>query len=103
MKKEATNSLRARDIGALTTLGTFVYTDRKKEIYCMHPVTCYDVEKKCDVSTAAVSGTICENGLGQAALRREQQERLESNHCEKLDETNHSPWDRRNGSIPVVH
>jgi hypothetical protein len=30
MEEEATDSLRARDIGALTTLGSFVPTDKKR-------------------------------------------------------------------------
>jgi hypothetical protein len=67
MKKETTSSLRARDIGALTTLGTSACTDRKKELYCLHPGTCHDVEKKCGGSTPGATGTLCENRLGQAA------------------------------------
>jgi hypothetical protein len=38
MKEEITNnSLRAMDVGALTTLGTFVLTDQKKK-NCRTPV-----------------------------------------------------------------
>jgi hypothetical protein len=44
---------------------------------------CHDVEKKVDGSTPGATGTLCENCLGQAALGREEQERLDSNHCEK--------------------
>jgi hypothetical protein len=58
MKKEATSSLRAGNIGALTTLETFVYTEQKKELYCLHPVTCHVVEKKVDGSTPGVTGTL---------------------------------------------
>jgi hypothetical protein len=33
-------------------------TDRKKDLYCFHPVVCHDVEKKVDDSTPGSTGTL---------------------------------------------
>jgi hypothetical protein len=40
------NSLIAMDGGELTTLRTFACTDQKKDLHCLHPVVCHDVERK---------------------------------------------------------
>jgi hypothetical protein len=60
----------------------FARGNHKKDLYCLHPLVCHDVEKKADGSTLGLNGTQSWNCLGQAALRREQWEQLESNHHE---------------------
>jgi hypothetical protein len=61
--KETTSSLRARDVGATTTVRTFTAPAGKD-----------------GDSTTGPARTLSGNRLGQAALRREQREQLESNH-----------------------
>jgi hypothetical protein len=39
--KEGTpHRVRAGDVGTLATQGSFAYIDRKKGLYCLHPVVC---------------------------------------------------------------
>jgi hypothetical protein len=45
-KEEIEHNLRAMDVGALITLGTFAHTDRKKDLYCLHPMVYHDVKRK---------------------------------------------------------
>jgi hypothetical protein len=58
----------------------FARTDRKKDLYCLHPVVGNDAEKKADGSTPGPTGILRVNCLGQVASRREQQEQLDSKH-----------------------
>jgi hypothetical protein len=68
MKEETTNNrLRSIDTGALTTFGSFACTERKK---------------KDNGDAIEPTGTLSGSRSGRAALRREQQEQLESNHRE---------------------
>jgi hypothetical protein len=59
MEEETAPRLRARDVGASATLGSFAHTNRKKDLYCLHPVVCHDVEKKVDGSTPGLARTLC--------------------------------------------
>jgi hypothetical protein len=65
MEEEFTSSLRARDIGALATLGSFARTIGDD-----------------DDGTLGPSHTLSANRSGQVALMREQQQHLGSNHRE---------------------
>jgi hypothetical protein len=38
MKEETAYRIRAEDVGAPNTLGSFAHTDQKKDIYYPHPV-----------------------------------------------------------------
>jgi hypothetical protein len=110
-KEETMHKLRARDVGGLATLDSLsTLTERRIFIVCI--LLCiHDVEKKVYGSTPGPTGTICRNSLGQAALRREQQDQFENNHHEnratgEKGETDHrrhkhGPWTRRNGGTPV--
>jgi hypothetical protein len=46
MEETTNNSVIAMDGRALTTLGTFAHTDRKKDLHGLHSVVRYDVERK---------------------------------------------------------
>jgi hypothetical protein len=94
-KEETAHCVRPRDQGALVALGNFAHTDQKKD----------------DGSKPGPTGTLWGNCSGQAALKREQRERFETNLCEnrgmgKDGETGHSrykhsPWKIRNDGMPV--
>jgi hypothetical protein len=51
MREETAQRVRARDVGAPAILGSFACIDRKKDLYCLHPVVCHDVERKVDGGT----------------------------------------------------
>jgi hypothetical protein len=70
----------------------FVRTDRKKDLYCLYPVVGHDAEKKVYGSTPGPNGTLWGNHLGQAALRREQREQLNSKHVQTEPQVER--WDR---------
>jgi hypothetical protein len=72
MKEETTHRAGAADVGApatlgslgaQATLGSFARTNREKDLYCLHPAVCHDVERKADVSTTGPTGTLCGNCL----------------------------------------
>jgi hypothetical protein len=78
MKEETAHRVRAGDVRAQATLGSFAHTDQKKD----------------GGSKAGLTGTLWWNCSGWEALRREPQERLESNLHEswatgKKGETDH--------------
>jgi hypothetical protein len=70
--EENAQRLRAGDVGALATLGSLDRTDRKKDLYCLHPVLHHDGEKKDDGITTGITGTLCGNLSGRTVLRKEQ-------------------------------
>jgi hypothetical protein len=43
-EEEAAHRVAIRDLGTQATLGSLACTDRKKDLYCLHPVMCHDVE-----------------------------------------------------------
>jgi hypothetical protein len=45
-KEETAHRVGAGDVGTLATLGSFVCTDRKKDLRCLHPVVGHDVERR---------------------------------------------------------
>jgi hypothetical protein len=67
MKEETARRVRVGDVGAPATLDSFVPPQ---------------LEKQDDGDKPGSTGTLGGNRSGQAALRREQQEQLESSHCE---------------------
>jgi hypothetical protein len=48
-KEETAHRVGTGDVGAQATLGSFARTDRKKDLYYLHPVMCHDVERKMTV------------------------------------------------------
>jgi hypothetical protein len=44
-KEETAHRVGAGDAGAPATSGSFSHMDRKKDLYCLHPVVCYAVER----------------------------------------------------------
>jgi hypothetical protein len=43
-KEEAAQRVAIGELGTQAILGSFARIDRKKDLYCLHPVVCYDVE-----------------------------------------------------------
>jgi hypothetical protein len=44
-EEEAANRVAIGDLGTQATSGSFARTDRKKDLYCLHPVVSHDVER----------------------------------------------------------
>jgi hypothetical protein len=91
-KQEPAHRLSAGNIGALSTIGSFVPIDKKN-----------DGDDK-----PGPTGTLSGSHSGQAPLRREQQEQLKSKRHREESETNHrhckhSPQKTRNGGKPADH
>jgi hypothetical protein len=80
--EETAHKLRAGDVGAPATLGRLP-APTERRIFIVWILLCHDVEKKVDGSIPKPTCTLSGNRSGRAALRREQQEQLESNHREK--------------------
>jgi hypothetical protein len=104
MEKETAHRLRAGDVRVLATLGSLT-APTKRRIFIVCILLCHDVEKKADGSTTGLTGTLWGNHSAWVTLRREQQERVESNnHENQATERNvrpsTSPWKRRNGGTP---
>jgi hypothetical protein len=68
MKEEPACRVRAGEVGAPATLGSFAPTNQKSRMMVIYP---------------GLAHILSGSRSGRAAMRREQWEQLESNQCEK--------------------